>query len=432
MNETRFPTRHVLPSVMMRSGTSKGLFVHRKHLPQDQTEWGPVLLSVMGSQRGDQKQLDGVGGGTSTTSKVAIVSKSTRQDADVDYTFVQVAVGKGQADFSGNCGNMACGVGPFALDEGLVHALPGQTSVRVLQEQVGGETLLTAAKLDVRVFNTNTQRLLVETVEVGPDGRFNEFGHFRIGGVKSEGSEIKVAFVEPAGSMTGKLLPTGNAQDTITVSSLPALGQFSVQASLVDAANPFVFLDSSSLPPVYHLLGPEAPETLEVIEAIRQEAAVLYGLAKDAAAASLVRGTPKIAVLSPSVGSSADLRAIQVQSFSMGKPHPSLQLTGGVCLGAAVCTGGTIANQLAAETDMVTPPGTPPRELNVDDTKESAGVSKCRVNIKHSSGEMEVLVQTRKDDAGETEIEKVSVSRTARRLFEGNAYYSTEAFCVDR
>ncbi|PMD57997.1 methylitaconate delta2-delta3-isomerase, partial [Hyaloscypha bicolor E] len=391
---------------MMRSGTSKGLFVHRKHLPQDQTEWGPVLLSVMGSQRGDQKQLDGVGGGTSTTSKVAIVSKSTRQDADVDYTFVQVAVGKGQADFSGNCGNMACGVGPFALDEGLVHALPGQTS------------------LDVRVFNTNTQRLLVETVEVGPDGRFNEFGHFRIGGVKSEGSEIEVAFVEPAGSMTGKLLPTGNAQDTITVSSLPALGQFNVQASLVDAANPFVFLDSSSLPPVYHLLGPEAPETLEVIEAIRQEAAVLYGLAKDAAAASLVRGTPKIAVLSPSVGSPADLRTIQVQSFSMGKPHPSLQLTGGVCLGAAVCTEGTIANQLAAETDMVTPPGTPPRELKVYDTEGSAGVSKCRVNIKHRSGEMGVLVQTRKDDAGGTEIEKVSVSRTARRLFEGNAYYN--------
>jgi len=284
------------------------------------------------------------------------------------------------------------------------------------------------AKLDVRVFNTNTNRLLVETVEVGPDGRFNEFGHFRIGGVKSEGSEIRVAFVEPAGSMTGKLLPTGNAQDTVTISSIPALGQFSVRASMVDAANPFVFLDSSTLPPAYHLLGPDAPETLEIIEAIRQEAAVMYGLAKTIAEASLVRGTPKIAVLSPAAGSSAELRTIHVQSFSMGKPHPNLQLTGGVCLGAAVCVEGTIAHQLAAESKLLTPPGTPPRELQDDVVGVTKIMDKHRVLIKHSSGEMEVLVQTRKDDAGETEVEKASVSRTARRLFEGNAYYSTEPF----
>jgi 2-methylaconitate cis-trans-isomerase PrpF len=266
----------------------------------------------------------------------------------------------------------------------------------------------------------------VETVEVGPDGRFNEFGHFRIGGVKSEGSEIKVAFVKPAGSMTGKLLPTGNTQDTVTVSSIPALGKFNVRASMVDAANPFVFLDFSTLPPAYHLLGPEAPETLEIIEAIRQEAAVMCGLAKDTAGASLVRGTPKIAVLSPSTGSSAELRTIQVQSFSMGKPHPSLQLTGGVCLGAAVSTEGTIAHQLAAESKMLTPPGTPPHAVQDDATGEIKSMSKSRVLIKHKSGEMEVLVQTRKDEADKTGIEKVTVSRTARRLFEGNAYYSTE------
>ena len=266
----------------------------------------------------------------------------------------------------------------------------------------------------------------METVEVGPDGRFNEFGHFRIGGVKSEGSEIKVAFIKPAGSMTGKLLPTGNTQDTVTVSSIPDLGQFSVRASMVDAANPFIFLDASTLPPAYHLLGPEAPETLEIIEAIRQEAAVMYGLAKEAAEASLVRGTPKIAVLSPSTGSSTELRTIQVQSFSMGKPHPSLQLTGGVCLGAAVCTEGTIAHQLATESKMLTPPGTPQREVNDGATENVKSMSKSRVLIKHKSGEMEVLVQTRKGDADETEIEKVTVSRTARRLFEGNAYYSTD------
>lgn len=286
--------------------------------------------------------------------------------------------------------------------------------------------LLIAAKLDIKLFNTNTNRLLVETIEVGPDGRFNEFGHFRIGGVKGSGSEIKMAFVNPAGSMTGKLLPTGNVQDTVTVSSIPALGQFSVRASMVDAANPFVFLNSSSLPPAYHLLGRDAPETLEIIEAIRQEAAVVYGLAKSTAEASLVRGTPKIAVLSSLAGSSEEMRTIQVQSFSMGKPHPSLQLTGGVCLGAAVCIEGTIAHQLAAESKTLTPPQTPPCDPQEYFAGGSKLMEKSRVLIKHQSGEMEVLVQTRMGDDGETEIEKVSVSRTARRLFEGKAYYSTE------
>ena len=123
------PVRHTLPSVMMRSGTSKGLFLHGKDLPPSQESWVPVLLSVMGSRDGDRKQLDGMGGGSSTTSKVAIVSKSSRRNADVDYTFAQVAVGEGKVDFSGNCGNMACGVGPFALDEGLVQASPGQSHV---------------------------------------------------------------------------------------------------------------------------------------------------------------------------------------------------------------------------------------------------------------------------------------------------------------
>lgn len=284
---------------------------------------------------------------------------------------------------------------------------------------------LTLTQLNVRVYNTNTKRLLVETVQVGQDGRFNEFGHYRIGGVKSEGSEIKVAFVDPAGSMTGKLLPTGNAQDTVSVSSLPALGQFSVRASMVDAANPFVFLDSASLPAVYHLLGPGAPQTLEVIEAIRREAAVMYGLASSASEASLTRGTPKIAVLSPFVSHDADIKSIQVQSYSMGKPHPSFQLTGGVCLGAAVCIEGTIAHELAPESAILTPPGTPPHKL---EEEVAVSGSECRVNIKHSSGEMEVCVQTRRDDAGETGVERVSVSRTARRLFEGKAYYTTGSF----
>ena len=122
--------RRSIAAVMMRSGTSKGLFLHRDHLPENTNEWSPILLSAMGSATGDKRQLDGVGGATSTTSKVAIVGKSQRDDADIDYTFVQVAVGSKTVDMSGNCGNIASGVGPFALDEGLVTAGPGQKEVR--------------------------------------------------------------------------------------------------------------------------------------------------------------------------------------------------------------------------------------------------------------------------------------------------------------
>ena len=122
--------RRSITAVMMRAGTSKGLFLHRDHLPENTDEWSPILLSAMGSATGDKRQLDGVGGATSTTSKVAVVGRSQREDADVDYTFAQVAVGSKKVDMSGNCGNMACGVGPFALDEGLVTADPGQREVR--------------------------------------------------------------------------------------------------------------------------------------------------------------------------------------------------------------------------------------------------------------------------------------------------------------
>lgn len=123
------PTRHSLPAVWMRSGTSKGLFIHRKDLPESVDRWAPILLSAMGSSNGNGKQIDGVGGATSTTSKVAVVAKSNRDNIDIEYTFVQVAPDQAIVDMTGNCGNIASGVAPFALDEGLVEARPGQTEV---------------------------------------------------------------------------------------------------------------------------------------------------------------------------------------------------------------------------------------------------------------------------------------------------------------
>lgn len=122
--------RHCIPAVWMRSGTSKGLFIHKKHLPPSPSLWGPILVSIMGSSHGDKRQIDGLGGATSTTSKVAVVDRSHRPGIDVEYTFVQVAPDQAKVDMSGNCGNMAAGVGPFTLDEGLVHAAPGANKVR--------------------------------------------------------------------------------------------------------------------------------------------------------------------------------------------------------------------------------------------------------------------------------------------------------------
>lgn len=129
VTKTRRLTRHALPCVLMRAGTSKGLFLHREDLPEREADWAPHLVSALGSRGNDPRQIDGVGGGSSTTSKVAVVRRSKRLDADVDWTFVQVAVGKESIDLTGTCGNMTAGVAPFALQEGLVKPLQGQTKV---------------------------------------------------------------------------------------------------------------------------------------------------------------------------------------------------------------------------------------------------------------------------------------------------------------
>ena len=170
--------RMSLPAVLMRAGTSKGLFIHRAHLPPLEADWEGPLLAAMGSRYNDTRQLDGLGGATSVTSKVAVVAPSNRPGIDVDYTFVQVAVGLDKIDLSGNCGNMVSGVGPFAIQEKLLTPPPGVQSV------------------DVRIFNTNTSRVIIETVLLDQYGELREDGNCVIPGVNGPGAPIKVAFVE--------------------------------------------------------------------------------------------------------------------------------------------------------------------------------------------------------------------------------------------
>ncbi|KAF5671200.1 isomerase [Fusarium heterosporum] len=396
------PTRHALSCVLMRAGTSKGLFIHRKDLPEKESEWGPHLVSALGSRNNDARQVDGVGGGSSTTSKVAVISLSTRPDADVDFTFVQVAVGKESVDFSGNCGNMSSGVGPFAVEEQLVATQPGQTEI------------------NVRIFNTNTSRVIVETVQLDGQGNYREDGDYIIPGVKTAGSEVRCSFVDPAGSMAGSLFPSGQKQQWLNVDPsalVPGLAPFQIRATLIDAANPFVLVGASA---VSALLPDTAPETQHaLIETIRCQGAVDMGLATSTKAAGLVRGTPKIAMLSsPTQSADGKTSDIYVQSYSMGLPHPTLQLTGAVCLGSAVSIQGTIAADLSA-TPVSDGPPTPertPSPVSEEGRKES---NTRHILLEHSKGTIHVLVQKK----GEDEIASCAVSRTARRLFEGRVIY---------
>ncbi|KAK7947871.1 methylitaconate delta2-delta3-isomerase [Apiospora aurea] len=442
-------TRRSIPAVLMRAGTSKGLFLHRAHLPPSESDWAAPLLAIMGSRYQDVRQIDGVGGASSVTSKVAVVSPSDRAGVDVDYTFVQVAVGDETIDLTGNCGNMCAGVGPFAIQEGLV-PVPISPVPRVDRRSV-----------DVRIFNTNTERLIVESVEVDEDGHVVEDGPYRIPGVKGPGSEIKVAFVDPAGSMTSALFPTGRRSERIHVEHGDGLiPPFSVEVTLIDAANPFVIVDADTLPALIRSQPRDSPLSLEVAESIRRIGAVHMGLAATVEAAALVRGTPKLvyvsrppaatplsAVLRGKEDETADQPDVQVLAYSMGRPHPSLQLTGGVGLASAVAVEGTVANRLSKKGKMMGLPlvdGLPPSpertpspsslhdgqgsslwgarvpEEAIPDTQVLA---KRNIRLAHSSGVMEVENWMRPDGERGLEIDRCIVSRTARRLFEGNVFY---------
>ncbi|KLU81160.1 methylitaconate delta2-delta3-isomerase [Magnaporthiopsis poae ATCC 64411] len=417
-------TRYVLPAVMMRAGTSRGLFLHRRDLPgQTMDDWKPALLAAMGSSLGDPRQIDGVGGATSTTSKVAVVGPSSIPGVDVDYTFAQVAVGKDVIDFNGSCGNMAAGVGPFAVQEGLVRPKPGQRT------------------MDVRVYNTNTKRVMVETVELTESGDFEEDGDFVIAGAKGSGSEVKVAFVDPAGSMTDKLFPSGDEQrveDVMVDEADSGLPSFTVEATLIDCANPCVLVNFNSLPDHVRPLKADSETYMTYMEAIRRAGAVRMGLAPTWEAAGGSRGTPKIMVIHAAQDPS---QTIMVQAFSMGKPHPTLQMTGAVCIASAVCIPGTVPAAAAAAAaaksnfsrmsyGIPTPERTPSPASMVDDGKTRGNAASSKpttvrrmVHVGHPTGVVSVEAVVEFDAEGRARVDRGVVSRTARRIFEGNILY---------
>jgi 2-methylaconitate cis-trans-isomerase PrpF len=378
-------------AVFMRGGTSRGLFFQEEDLPADPEARARVILAAYGSPDPYGRQIDGMGGATSVTSKVAVIGRGSRPGVNVDYTFGQVDITRPLIDMRGNCGNISGAVGPFALDEGYVTPTDPVT--------------------DVTFLNTNTNKLIVAHVPTR-DGRFDEEGDFAIDGIPGTASKIVLDYLDPGGAVTGKLLPTGNVRDTLDV---PGVGQ--IEVSIVDAANPLVFTRFKD----FGLTGEEQPddidsnpELLKRIEAVRAAAGVAIGLGTTLEEMTQkVPSVPKLSfVAAPKSyrrtdgavqgGDEIDLLA---KTMSMGKLHRSYALTGAICTTIAAAIPGSLVNE------VLSPEG-----------KDTG-----RVRLGHPSGIIDMTGRvTREGD--EWRADKVSSTRTARRLMEGYVFVPERLF----
>ncbi|VCU69090.1 3-methylitaconate isomerase [Pigmentiphaga humi] len=372
-----------IPALYMRGGTSKGVFFLPEDLPADPACRDAVLMRVIGSPDPYEKQIDGMGAATSSTSKAVIVGRSERPDCDVDYLFGQVAIGQPLVDWSGNCGNLTAAVGPFAIHRGLVDAPRDGIAV-------------------VRIWQANIAKRIIAHVPM-KDGAVQELGDFELDGVAFPAAEIRIEFLDPGagdGETGGAMLPTGRPTDVL---SIPDLGE--IEATLIDAGNPAVFVAASAL----GLTGAESqqdvnvnPELLAACEAIRAHGALAMGLGDSVESISRTRQhTPKLAFFGPPASyvassgkpvAAADID-INARILSMGKLHHAMTGTGAVAIAAAAAVPGTVVSRML-------------------------GGTRSGVRFGHPSGSLAVGAEARQDDAGWT-IVKVTMSRSARRLMEG-------------
>ncbi len=365
-----------LPAAFMRGGTSNALVFHARDLPADREEWSALFCAAMGSPDPNGRQLDGMGGGISSLSKVCVIGPPTRPDADIDYTFFQIAVDRPEADSSANCGNMSSAMGPFAVDEGLVAAADGEAVVRI--------------------HNTNTARIIHARFPVR-DSRAVVAGDFSLPGVAGTGAPVRLDFLEPGGASTGRLLPTGRPVDRLDVRGIGPL-----DVSIVDAANLCCFVRAADL----GLTGVEMPaaldgdaETLARLEAVRCAAGTAAGLAP------VPTGIPKVGMVAPPAafeslsGERLDASDMDfaARMISVGRPHRAVPLTAALCLGVAACMEGTLV-------------------------REASGASGASdIGIGHPSGVALVAAEVSGGGA-EAHAERAVVYRTARRLMDGFVY----------
>jgi hypothetical protein len=377
-------------AAIIRGGTSKGVYLLASDLPKDPAVRDQVILAIYGSP--DPRQINGLGGADPLTSKVAIIARSARPDADVDYTFGYVGIDKAVVDYDGNCGNISQGVGPFAVDEGLVPVNEPITKVRI--------------------FNTNTKKVIEAAIPVR-DGKALTEGDFLVNGVPGTGAKIVLNFVNSGGSKTGKLLPTGNVVDKMELGD----GR-SIRVSLVDAANPAVFVQAVEIGFTGKELPKDTganPKILEIMEEIRVKAALMMRLASSSNRVS--PAVPKVAFVAPpqeyvtSTGKTihaadCDLLA---RTKALAVMHKAYAVTGGICVGAAALIEGTVVNEV------------------VGPQAKTGGV----VRVGHPSGVSDFVITVIKKPSGEFELTKSGVAGTSRRIMDGFVYVPRKVFFPD-
>ena len=379
-----------LRAVFMRGGTSNAIVLRADDLPEDHALWPSIFLAAMGSPDPNGRQLDGMGGGISSLSKVCVIGPPSRPDADIDYTFVQIMVTDAAVDTSGNCGNMSSAVGPFAVDEGLIPRPEGKDAV-------------------VRIHNTNTGKIIVARFTM--DGALAAVdGDFALPGVGGTGAPVRLEFLDPGGSGSAGLLPTGKVVEELDV---PGIGP--ITASLVDAALPAVFIDAQAL----GAEGTELPTAIdadrglmEKLETIRLAASVRMGIAVTPEAAAKIPHIPKVALIAgPKEAKTlagetliADDMDVTVRMISIGNTHRAVPVTGSLCLAVAAQIEGSVVNTLAL-----------PIAANGD------------IRIANPSGVITVAASVRKDgpkDGDDWVAEHAVLYRTQRRLMEGTLLVS--------
>ncbi|EIU6820058.1 2-methylaconitate cis-trans isomerase PrpF [Vibrio parahaemolyticus] len=384
-----------VPATYMRGGTSKGVFFNLEDLPPEAQVAGEardkLLLRVIGSPDPYGKQIDGMGGATSSTSKTVIVSRSSRDDHDVDYLFGQVSIDKPFVDWSGNCGNLSAAVGPFAIHAGLIP-----------QERIPENGIVT-----VRVWQVNISKTILVHVPI-VNGFVQETGEFELDGVTFPAAEIQVDFVDPADG-EGSMFPTGNLVDDLVV---PDVGTFN--ATFINAGIPTIFIDAESI----GYQGTELQDqinnddaALAMFESIRAHGALKMGLISELEEAQTRQHTPKIAFVSkPKSYQSSSGKAVNeseidvlVRALSMGKLHHAMMGTAAVAIASAACVPGTLVNLAAG------------------------GGEKESVTFGHPSGTLKVGAQAKQTEQGWV-VQKAIMSRSARILMEGFVRVPSDVF----
>ncbi|ENN6617570.1 2-methylaconitate cis-trans isomerase PrpF [Vibrio parahaemolyticus] len=384
-----------VPATYMRGGTSKGVFFNLEDLPQEAQVAGAardkLLLRVIGSPDPYAKQIDGMGGATSSTSKTVIVSRSSRDDHDVDYLFGQVSIDKPFVDWSGNCGNLSAAVGPFAIHAGLIP-----------QERIPENGIVT-----VRVWQVNISKTILVHVPI-VNGFVQETGEFELDGVTFPAAEIQVDFVDPADG-EGSMFPTGNLVDDLVV---PDVGTFN--ATFINAGIPTIFIDAESI----GYQGTELQDqinnddaALVMFESIRAHGALKMGLISELEEAQTRQHTPKVAFVSkPKSYQSSSGKAVNeseidvlVRALSMSKLHHAMMGTAAVAIASAACVPGTLVNLAAG------------------------GGEKESVTFGHPSGTLKVGAQAKQTEQGWV-VQKAIMSRSARILMEGFVRVPSDVF----